>query len=60
MYRVSSRTAKTTQRNPLSGKKKERERRKEKKKKKAGLCGLVIFAPGKVRQKDLEFMERWR
>jgi hypothetical protein len=37
---VSSRTAKTTQRNPLSGKKKERERRKEKKKKKQDFVDL--------------------
>jgi hypothetical protein len=47
VYRVSSRTARATQRNPVSGKKKrkkeskERKRERERKKRKGGIDSLV-------------------
>ena len=58
---MSSRTAKTTQRNPVSEKKKKR-KRKERKKKERKMClyGASQYTPevltqGKLRQADEEF-----
>jgi hypothetical protein len=43
VYRVSSRTARATQRNPVSKKKKKKRKKKEKKKKSSLFCFLFVF-----------------
>ena len=61
VYRVSSRTARATERNPVSKKKEEKKKKKKKKKRKAcsngvSVCAFILEFLGQKRGKAYVFM----